>query len=92
MSVVGTLDGCSRSMAGGPEIRVLDGPNTWSLICPGYESSARSAQFIRRWGLLRESDPGATYWCHGDMDWGRLARMSWGQLVPVRPIIYNTEE
>ena len=34
-------------------MRVLDGVNTWSLIRPGHESSPRSAQFIRRWGLLR---------------------------------------
>jgi hypothetical protein len=37
---------------------VLDGTNTWSLIRPGYESSVRSAQLIRRWGLPREYDPG----------------------------------
>ncbi len=43
-------------------MRVLDGANTWSLIRPGHESSARSAQFIRRWGLLRESAPGAAHW------------------------------
>ncbi len=34
-------------------MRVLDDVNTWSLIRPGHESSARSAQLIRRWGLLR---------------------------------------
>jgi hypothetical protein len=39
-------------------MRVLDGANAWLLIRPGDESSARSAQFIRRWGLLRESAPG----------------------------------
>jgi hypothetical protein len=41
---------------------VLDGANTWSLIRPGHESSARSAQLIRRWGLLRESAPGSEHW------------------------------
>jgi hypothetical protein len=39
-------------------VRVLDGANTWSLTRPGYESSARSAQLVRRWGLPRESAPG----------------------------------
>jgi hypothetical protein len=39
-------------------MRVLDGANTWSLIRPGHESSTRSAQLIRRWGLLRESARG----------------------------------
>ena len=42
---------------------VLDGANTWSLIRPGHESSVGSAQFIRRWGLLRESAPGTAHWC-----------------------------
>jgi hypothetical protein len=28
------------------------------LIRPGYESSTRSVQLIRRWGLPRESAPG----------------------------------
>jgi hypothetical protein len=41
---------------------VLDGANTWSLIRPGTESSTRSAQLIRRWGLLRESAPGSAHW------------------------------
>ena len=39
-------------------MRVLDGANTWSLIRPGYDSSVRSAQLIRRWGMPRESVPG----------------------------------
>jgi hypothetical protein len=43
-------------------MRVLDGANTWSLIRPGYESSARSAQLIRRWGMFRESAPGSVHW------------------------------
>ncbi len=34
---------------------VLDGENTWSLIRPGHQSSTRSGQLIRRWGLIRES-------------------------------------
>ncbi len=37
---------------------VLNGVNTWSLIRPGYESSVRSSQLVRRWGLPRESAPG----------------------------------
>ena len=37
---------------------VLDGTNTLSLIRPGHECTVRSAQFIRRWGLFRESVPG----------------------------------
>jgi hypothetical protein len=41
---------------------VLDGANTWSLIRPGQESSTRSAQMIRRWGLPRESAPGSAHW------------------------------
>jgi hypothetical protein len=41
---------------------VLDGANKWSLIRPRHESSARSAQLIRRWGLLRESAPGSSHW------------------------------
>ncbi len=36
-----------------PQIRVLDGVNTWSLIRPGHESSVGSAQLIRIWELLR---------------------------------------
>jgi hypothetical protein len=43
-------------------MRVLDGEKTWSLIRPGHESSVRSTQLIRRWGLLRESAPGSAYW------------------------------
>jgi hypothetical protein len=38
-------------------MRVLDGSNTWSLIRPGYESSPRSVQLVRRWGIHRESVP-----------------------------------
>ncbi len=58
----GTLGRCSRAMTGGLEMRVLDGANTRSLIPPGHESSVRSTQFIRRWGLLRESVPGSVHW------------------------------
>jgi hypothetical protein len=43
-------------------MRVLDDANTWSFIHPGHESSVRSAQLIRRWGLLRESAPGSVHW------------------------------
>jgi hypothetical protein len=32
------------------------------LFVPGHESSVRSAQLIRRWGLLRESAPGSAHW------------------------------
>jgi hypothetical protein len=53
---------CSHSMTGGLEIRVLDDANTWSLIRPGHESSVRSANLIRRWGLPRESAPGSVNW------------------------------
>ena len=53
---------CSRAVEGGLEMCVLDGANTWSLIRPGHESSTRYAQIIRRWGLLRESAPGAVHW------------------------------
>jgi hypothetical protein len=35
--VWGTFGRCSRVMEGGIEIRVLDGTNTGSLICPGHE-------------------------------------------------------
>jgi hypothetical protein len=45
-------------MAGGFEMCVLDGTNTLSLIRPGHECTVRSSQFIRRWGLFRESVPG----------------------------------
>jgi hypothetical protein len=47
---------------GGFEKRVLDDTNTWSLIRPGHESSVRSEQLIRRWGLTRESAPGSEHW------------------------------
>ncbi len=51
----------SHTMTGGLYMRVLDDANTWSLIRPGTESSTRSAQLIRRWGLLRESAPGSAH-------------------------------
>ena len=41
---------------------VLDGVNTRTVIRPGHESSAGSAQLIRRWGLLMGSIPGAPHW------------------------------
>jgi hypothetical protein len=44
------------------EMRVLTVLTRRHFIRPGHESSARSAQFIRRWGLLRESVPGAAHW------------------------------
>ena len=44
------------------ESRVLDGANTRTVIRPGHESSAGSAQLIRRWGLLMGSIPGAAHW------------------------------
>jgi hypothetical protein len=53
---------CSYTMTRGIEIRVLDDENTWSLIRPGHESSVRSSQLIRRWGLLKESTPGSVHW------------------------------
>jgi hypothetical protein len=37
---------------------VLDDANTWSLVRPGYESSPRSMQLVRRWGLPMESATG----------------------------------
>ncbi len=40
---------------------VLDVSNMWSLIRPRHESSASPAQFIRRWGLLKESAPGSSH-------------------------------
>jgi hypothetical protein len=43
-------------------MRVLDGANTWSFIRPGHESSVRSVELTRRWGLLRESAPGSAHW------------------------------
>ena len=49
-------------------MRVLDDTNTWSLIRPGHESSTWSVQFIRRWGLVRESVPGATHWWWDSLD------------------------
>ena len=39
---------CARAVTGGVETRVLDDFNTRSLIHPGHESSAGSAQLIRR--------------------------------------------
>jgi hypothetical protein len=45
---------------------VLDGVNTWSLIRPEHESSLRSVQLIRRWGLFRESTPGMN---HNTYNW-----------------------
>ena len=60
--VWGTLDSCSRSVVGGLEMCVFDGANTWSRIRPGHEFSTRSTQFIRRWGLLRESARGTVHW------------------------------
>ncbi len=44
------------------ERRVLDDANTRTGICPGDESSAGSAQLIRRWGLLVGSIPGSSHW------------------------------
>jgi hypothetical protein len=43
----------------------LDVANTWSFIRPGYESSPRSEQLVRRWGIPRESVPGQ---CIGNED------------------------
>jgi hypothetical protein len=40
---------------------VLDDINAWSLVRPGNESSVRSVQLIRRWGLFRESAPGPVH-------------------------------
>jgi hypothetical protein len=54
---VGNVLVVSLTMTGGLWISVLDGANTWSLIRPGYESSVRSTQLIRRWGMTRESVP-----------------------------------
>jgi hypothetical protein len=42
-------------------MRVLDDSNTWSFIRPGTESSVRSAQLIRRWGMRREFAPGSAH-------------------------------
>jgi hypothetical protein len=53
---------CTRPVSGDLERRVLDGPNTRSLIRPGHESSGGSAQLIRRLGLLMGSIPGTTHW------------------------------
>jgi hypothetical protein len=75
------------TVVGGIEIRVVDGnaANTWSLICPGHKSSSRSAQFIRKWGLvtlLRESAPGAAHWWWGGLDGEKfLGRLWMGFLV-----------
>ncbi len=38
------------------------------LFVPGHESSTRSAQLIRRWGLVRESVPGSAHWWWGGLD------------------------
>ncbi len=52
----------SHTMTGGFQMIVLEGVNTWSFIRPGHESSTRSVQLIRRWGLLRESAPESSHW------------------------------
>jgi hypothetical protein len=80
--VWGMLGRCSREMTRGLEMRVLEGANTWSLIRPGHESSVRSAQLIHRWGMLRESVPGSSYWWWGSLDeetfWVGCGFFSWG--------------
>ncbi len=58
----------SHTMTGGFQMRVLDDVKTWSLIRPGHESSVRSAQLIRRWGLFRKSAPGSSHWWWGSLD------------------------
>jgi hypothetical protein len=60
--VWGTFGRCSHTMTGGLEMCVLDDTNTRSFIRPGHESSVRSAQFIPRWELIRESDTGTAHW------------------------------
>jgi hypothetical protein len=53
-------DGCDGES--GDEEQSEEGDDEVEVVKGSGESSVRSAQLIRRWGLLRESVPGSSHW------------------------------